>query len=318
MINHLYSSPTLDRAGAQRRDDEWLAERLRREDTRFALVHQHRNLIELQPEVRARLLNPSELAAFYARADIATSPQPFLLGLHEDEACFGVDVSDYPHDLVPEGARFHDLRRHGSALPGTDAGLLAFARGLVHWQRRHAFCGVCGTSCELRESGHVRACLNEDCNALHFPRTDPAIIVLVAGGDRCLLGRQKTWADGLFSTLAGFVEPGESLEDAVRREVGEEAGITVGAVRYHSSQPWPFPSSLMLGFLAEATSEEITIDAHELGDAAWFNRADLERAEQWEAGVDLGAAGTGNLRLPPHDSIARRLIEDWQFDRFAV
>jgi NAD+ diphosphatase len=167
------------------------------------------------------------------------------------------------------------------------------------WHARHRFCGVCGAATESVEAGHVRRCTNPECKASHFPRTDPAVIMLVHDGDRALLGRQKVWAPGMYSTLAGFLEPGESLEETVAREVFEESGIRVGEVRYHSSQPWPFPASLMIGFHAAATSREIRLNQSELEDCAWFSRSELR---------DFQAQGKN---LPRQDSIARRLIEDW-------
>jgi NAD+ diphosphatase len=168
----------------------------------------------------------------------------------------------------------------------------------MHWRTKHRFCGVCGGVCEPRSAGNAMSCTA--CNTQHFPRTDPAVIMLVVRGDSCLLGHSQRFPNTtMYSTLAGFVEPGESLEEAVRREVEEEAGIKVGQVRYHSSQPWPFPSSIMLGFHAEGLSEDITVDTDELRDARWFSRDDLRNHEQ------LG------FSLPRVDSIARRLIEDW-------
>jgi len=171
---------------------------------------------------------------------------------------------------------------------------------MMHWHARHRFCGVCGESAEPRDAGHVRACTSPACGAIHFPRTDPAVIVLVTRGDRTLLGRQPVWDAGRYSTLAGFVEPGESLEDAVAREVHEETGVRLSSVRYHSSQPWPFPSSLMVGFTAEAASDEITIDPDELEDARWFTRDEIRR--EMDAGTFL---------LPSEISIAYRLIAEW-------
>ena len=181
----------------------------------------------------------------------------------------------------------------------TDSALLAYAKGLAHWHARHRFCGVCGEGTEAKDAGHVRVCTGPDCATQHFPRTDPAVIMLVTDGDRCLLGHNKRFPERIYSTLAGFVEPGESLEEAVAREVLEETGVRVGRVQYHSSQPWPFPASIMLGFHAEAESEAITVQAAELVDARWFSRAEIANFEQ------LG------LRLPRPDSIARRLVEHW-------
>jgi len=168
----------------------------------------------------------------------------------------------------------------------------------MHWRVRHRFCGVCGGVCQPRSAGNAMACTQ--CGAQHFPRTDPAVIMLVTDGDRVLLGHSKRFPNStMYSTLAGFVEPGESLEEAVAREVFEEAGIRVGKVVYHSSQPWPFPASIMLGYYAEALSFDITIDPAELEDARWFSRDQLRNPE---------AVG---ISLPRVDSIARRLLEDW-------
>jgi len=177
--------------------------------------------------------------------------------------------------------------------------MLAYARGILHWHRQTRFCGVCGSPTELREAGHLRVCTNPACAAHHFPRTDPAVIMLVSRGDRCLLGRKSEWPDGMYSTLAGFVEPGESLENAVAREVMEETGVAISNIRYHSSQPWPFPASLMLGFYATAETEEINYDPAELEHARWFTRA------------ELADGGAGIRHRPRSDSIARRLIETW-------
>ena len=197
-----------------------------------------------------------------------------------------------------EAATFTDLRAVAGALPGGDASILAHARGLMHWRGQHGFCGVCGGTCESRSAGHVMRCTA--CGTSHFPRTDPAVIMLVHRGDNALLGHSHRFPNtAMYSTLAGFVEPGESLEEAVAREVHEESGVRVGRVYYHSSQPWPFPASIMLGFYAEALSEEVTIDPNELQDARWFSRAQIR---------DPQAHG---FALPRLDSIARRLIEDW-------
>jgi NAD+ diphosphatase len=222
-----------------------------------------------------------------------------LLGLCEGKAFFAVDLSSLDAPLPPgTDGSFEDLRRMGGLLPADDAAILAHARGLMHWRTRHRFCGVCGAVCVPEQAGHVMACA-AGCGTHHFPRTDPAVIMLVTHGDRALLGQPARFRDRrIFTTLAGFVEPGETLEEAVAREVFEEAGIRVANVRYQSSQPWPFPASIMLGFTADAVTQEITIDPHEIVEARWFSREELE------APVDFG--------LPPPISIARRLIDDWR------
>jgi len=191
-------------------------------------------------------------------------------------------------------------RKRSALLPDMptidEAGLLGYARAIISWRRRHRFCGTCGAKTMSAKSGHVLVCSNPSCRHEQFPRIDPAIIVLVSDAERALLGRQAAWPVGRYSTIAGFVEPGESLEDAVAREVFEETGIEVDRIEYHSSQPWPFPASLMLGFTAHAVTTEVHLRDQELEDARWFTRADL--------------ASNGTL-LPPRQSISYRLIEHW-------
>jgi NAD+ diphosphatase len=171
---------------------------------------------------------------------------------------------------------------------------------MAHWHSRHRFCGVCGSPTVSERAGYLRVCTNPACGTEHFPRTDPAVITLVTHGDAVLLGRQSRWRQGQYSVLAGFVEPGESLEETVVREVLEESGVLVGDVRYHSSQPWPFPSSLMLGFRAVAIDPTISPDCDELEEVRWFPRAEV-----------LGRVAEGTMLLSPKDSISRTLIDEW-------
>lgn len=196
-------------------------------------------------------------------------------------------------------AGFIDLRSAGLRLHPFQAGLFAYARALAYWQARTRYCGACGAPLELIAFGHRGRCTNPACALEHFPRVDPAMIVIVSWRDRCLLGHQASWSENRYSTLAGFVEPGESLEDAVRREVFEEAGVRVGACTYHSSQPWPFPSSLMLGFTAEAEDPTIRVGS-ELSDARWFSVDEL-----------VGAVSERRIVLPPRVSVSHELIADW-------
>jgi NAD+ diphosphatase len=209
-------------------------------------------------------------------------------------------------DALPDrpDTREGDLRALGTLLGDADAGMLVHAVALENWHRTHRFCARCGHATEVVLAGHVRKC--PACAAEHFPRTDPAVIMLVVDDqDRCLLGRHAAWPEGRFSTLAGFVEPGESLEQAVAREVLEEAGVTVDDAEYLGSQPWPFPSSLMLGFHAHASDARVRVDGEELAEARWFTRAELKAA------IDAGEV------LPPGGiSIARRLIEHWYGEPF--
>jgi NAD+ diphosphatase len=224
-----------------------------------------------------------------------------LLGTWEGAAYFAADLShlDSPLEALDLDPVYSvaGLRELAALLPRAEGALLAYANGILSWHRRHRYCGVCGSETVSTSGGHVRACANETCKELHFPRTDPAVIMLVVADDDCLLGRQASWPARVYSTLAGFVEPGESLEEAVAREVREETGIEVDEVHYHSSQPWPFPSSLMLGFTARARTRVIRLQAEEMEDARWFTREQLLKRE--------------GVELPSSISISRRLIEDW-------
>lgn len=293
-----YTGSPLDRAAARRDDSAWIAAMLHDPETLFVPIWRTRNLIRGVAEGRPEAVHLSGAAA--AALHIDDVPWAFL-GLQGAAPMFAIDISatEDPLPLLPPDlGEFTDLRAVANLLPGQDASVLAHARGLMHWRGRHRFCGVCGSVCEPQSAGNVVQCLN--CGTQHFPRTDPAVIMLVTDGTRALLGHSVRFPiANMFSTLAGFVEPGESLEEAVAREVFEESGIRVGRVSYHSSQPWPFPASIMLGFYAEALSEEIVIDGDELADARWFTRAQLR------APADHG------INLPRTDSIARRLIEDW-------
>jgi NAD+ diphosphatase len=219
-----------------------------------------------------------------------------LLGEFEQHACFAVSLTSPELPRFDEPVESHDLRTIAGELPPQEAGLLAYARAMIHWRDRHRFCGRCGAVTESKQAGHVRQCSNAACGVQEFPRIDPAIIVLITDGKRALLGRQSSWPAGRYSTIAGFVEPGESLEDAVVREVFEETGVQVDSVDYHSSQPWPFPSSLMLGFTAHAISTDIRLTDAELEDARWLTREQIAR---------------GEVALPLTHSISFRLIEDW-------
>lgn len=196
-----------------------------------------------------------------------------------------------------------------------EASMLAYARGLFHWHGKNRFCPVCGSRTAAKDAGARRQCVNLECGAVQFPRTDPAVIMLVTLGEKCLLGRSPRFPVAIYSTLAGFVEPGESLEDAVVREVAEESGVRVKSVRYHSSQPWPFPASLMVGFIAEAADAAISIDGEELVDARWFTREEVrEAAAQSNADpfrTQPQDVPEGKFLIPAPISISRALIDYW-------
>ncbi len=283
-----YSGGALDRAAHLRDDADWLAKARADAGSLATLYWRGKALLSGREAPRAVLLPLPPDAA----------PTLFL-GLAEGRAVFALDLSaqETPPDFgVGEFGELHGL---AALLPETDATILATARGLLNWHASHRFCPACGQGLSPVRAGWVLHCAS--CGREHFPRTDAAVIMLVVRDGRVLLGQSQNFPPeyNFYSTLAGFVEPGEGLEDAVRREVWEEVGVRVGAVAYHSSQPWPFPGSLMLGYYAEALSEDIILDAAEMRDAKWFSPEDL---------ANRAALG---FSLPPHDSIARRLIEDW-------
>src|SRR5580704_9440549 len=288
---NIFAGPYLDRTAHLRQDPAWFAAALADERSRAIPVWNSRNLIAEGDAPRAAYLELSLIPS-----ERRNSAELILLGRFGDTNYFTYEVESIdPPSLLP-GTRFEDLRVVASVLPIDEAGLLGYARAIISWRRRHRFCGTCGAKNLSAKSGHVLVCSNPSCRHEQFPRIDPAIIVLVSDGERALLGRQASWPVGRYSTIAGFVEPGESLEDAVAREVLEETGIVVDQIEYHSSQPWPFPASLMLGFTAHALTTEVHLRDEELEDARWFQRADL--------------AANGAL-LPPRQSISFRLVEDW-------
>jgi NAD+ diphosphatase len=302
---NVFAGSPLDRADHRRKDQAWIAHRLADPSTQVLPVWRGRNLV-------FGMEGPAPgLAALPAAAlgdGLRARPWAFL-GLRDDTPYFALDLSSLDEPLTapmgaqvgapagaPVGASFEDLRRIGADLPAEDASILAHARGLMHWRSRHRFCGVCGAACTAINAGHVMACTG--CGTHHFPRTDPAVIMLVTHGDRALLGHPARFRDRrVFTTLAGFVEPGETLEECVAREVFEETGVRVAQARYRSSQPWPFPASIMLGFHATALTTEITVDPTEISEAGWFTREEAARQD--------------GFSLPPPLSIAWRLIQDW-------
>lgn len=293
MENHnVFAGAFVDRSGEMRKDTEWLERALVQADTHFVPVWGDRCLVGGEP-LHLKLLPRHQIENYLDEHNLV------FLGLYRGKPAFAVAIATSESPPYAELGEFQELRYLGSVLPADEANLAAHARGLVLWHNSQLFCGKCGSSARPDSGGNSRRCVNTDCNREIFPRVDPAIIVLVADGDRCLLGRQAGWPEGRYSTIAGFVEPGESLEDAVRREVYEETNVRVAGVRYHSSQPWPFPSSLMLGFVAQAeinNRHEIRLNDGELEDARWFTRKELR---------------SGFPKLPFRISIARRLVDGW-------
>lgn len=283
----------IDRAAHHRLDEAWLAAAWSHPTTRVFVVSGGQALVDDAPDGRTELvMTPSFEAPL-------TENHRYFLGTDEDGVRYFALQKDALPGRMDQSARPAGLREAGALLSARDAGLLVHAVALENWQRLHRFCSRCGERTVIAAAGHIRRC--PACGAEHYPRTDPAVIMLVTDEqDRALLGRQMHWPEGRFSTLAGFVEPGESIEQAVVREVAEEAGVTIGQVEYVASQPWPFPSSLMLGFMARATSSRIQVDGEEIHEARWFSRDELRAAFK-----------SGEVLTPSGISIAARLIELW-------
>jgi NAD+ diphosphatase len=288
---NFFAGPYIDRRAEAREDAGWL-EAARADPATLYLVGQGTaQLVRSKTDPRIEFLSNDH--PIVRGADPA---QFSLLGWFHGTRCVLINLEPDSAVSVPEGAAFEELRPLSPLLRGDDAGLLAYARALTIWRSRHHFCGLCGKPTVPERAGHVIRCTNEVCRHEFFPRLDPAIIVLVTDGERALLGRQASWPPGRFSTIAGFVEPGESLEDAVVREVMEETAVQVTSANYDSSQPWPFPSSLMVGFHATAEPGGVVQVSGELESAAWFTREEVE---------------SGGTMVPPSHAISYRLISAW-------
>ncbi len=299
---------SLDRSAHWRKDPERLKAALSDQRAGVVLVWRSQNLVVIDDRTSLLRLPVTAIAQFGRQPE-----DLWCLGLGEDSSpVFALDISEVDQpapDRIAgaEAGTFSELRQIATLLGAEDANIAAYSRALATWHYNHQHCGRCGAATVVESAGHVRRCA--PCEREWFPRTDPAVIMLVHdGGDRCLLGRQASWPPGVYSTLAGFVEPGESLEMAVAREVFEESGVVVTAAHYHSSQPWPFPTSVMLGFMAQAEHADgaIAMD-DELEDARWFGAEELRIATR-----------TKEVRLPHPMSISRRLVDDWMASRFSV
>lgn len=284
---NLLTGGTLDRAGHLREDAAWLTAAYQDGASRFVLFRDGRPLMTAGEPPR-----PS-----FSQAPAVDAPWIFL-GRQNHVPLFAADLTGLDAAPLPPG-QFLDFLEIAATIAADHATILASAKAVLHWRAKHRFCAFCGGPNIPIRGGYVLRC--ESCGTEHFPRSDPAVIMLVTRGETALLGQSLRFPPerNFYSALAGFVEPGENLEDAVRREVFEEVGVRVGDVAYHSSQPWPFPASLMLGYYAEALTEEIVLQADEMRDARWFTRAQINNR------TALG------FNLPPQISIARRLIEDW-------
>jgi len=294
---NVFASVRLDRLAEYRDDEAWVARALNSSEACFVPLWRNRSLLADTDEGQI---------AVYLKTDELEQPEsiqpPTLLGTDGKRYFFAVSINDHQQQQVlvrhPD-AQFIDLRLASVNMDAKHAAVLAYAKALHYWQYRHVFCGICGSVNRLQSSGHKLVCSNDECGRHTFPRIDPAIIVLVTQGDACLLGHNANWPPRRFSTLAGFVEPGESLEDAVVREVFEESQVRLRSIRYVASQPWPFPASTMCGFYAEAESRECS-SSDEMEEVRWFTAKDMD-----------AAVTRDEVRLPPPVSIAYQLIADW-------
>ncbi|MDZ4776871.1 MAG: NAD(+) diphosphatase [Alphaproteobacteria bacterium] len=289
----------LDKAGFRRRDSEWLADALAHEASQLALL---------------RNLNPfcnEEGVVWFAGAarDALCGPEAntIFLGVDNDgRPYFAAEMTRDPAEsIVADMGAFEDMRAAAARLADRETAILGCARALYEWHGRHSHCSNCGAATFITDGGWRRQC--PACKAEHFPKVDPVVIMLPVLGDRCCLGRQARFPRGMYSALAGFVEPGESLEEACAREVKEEVGLDTIDVRYHSTQPWPFPHSLMIGLIAEVSSDELTLDQDEIDEAIWLTR------DEARAAISGGGTLADGRRVfaPPPFAIAHQLIKAW-------
>ena len=297
---YCFGGNPLDRASERRDDAEWIAKVLDDPDTRLLALR------DLKPFTRGTTVPALDWQPVAPWRDRIDGGAPLIfLGLDDGRAHFAIDAAgtkvapDVDTDLI-------DVRALAPTMAPGEAAILAEARSLLDWHARHRFCAQCGSPTSVASAGWKRHC--PACGASHFPRTDPVVIMLAVRGERALLGRNRRRPGARFSCLAGFVEPGETLEEAVRREVREESGIRCGRVRYLATQPWPFPSSLMIGFLAEALTEEITVDPEELAEARWFSRDEIREMVARAAG---GTDDPTQVSVPATIAIAHHICRRW-------
>ena len=297
---YCFGGNSLDRVSERRDDAGWIASLLAAPETRVLPLR------DLKPFTRGTAEPALDWQPVKQWRDQIDSGAPLIfLGLAEGRAHFAIDAAGA--DVAPDvDTDLVDVRALAPAIATNEAAILAEARSVLDWHARHRFCAQCGSPTTMVAAGWKRRC--PDCTASHFPRTDPVVIMLAVRGERALLGRNRRRAGARFSCLAGFVEPGETLEEAVRREVREEAGVRCGRVRYLAGQPWPFPSSLMLGFLTEALTEEITVDPKEIAEARWFSR---EEVREMVARAASGPDDPTRLSLPAPIAIAHHICRRW-------
>ncbi len=298
---NVFANSPLDRAGHLRTDPEWLKAAWSDRKSAFIPVWKLMPFLIRNREGRRET---GWITGDLALPLMQPGATVIFLGLYKDSAHFAIDISGM-QDPERTGAlaglgTFADLRTVAEEIDIGDAAILAQAKSLIDWHQRHGFCANCGATTAVADAGYKRVCAA--CKTEHFPRTDPVVIMLPTNGDTCLMGRQPKWPAGFFSALAGFIEPGETIEEAVARECKEEAGIEIDQVSFHSTQPWPYPSSLMIGCYARAKTTQIILDGNELSEAKWFTKDQIRAAM---------VKGTNELRMPPALAIAHQLVKSW-------
>ena len=299
-ITHVYAGNPLDRGDRERRDPNWIADKANDSSSKFLPLWDLDILVSEGPEDGLGWLGIEELRR------LEVDSNAIFLGFLDETAYFAVDVSNSEQTargpLESGNRRFVDARSATELLSGADTGIVAQARAQINWHNRNGFCSICGHETVVKRGGQVRQC--SKCDSEHFPRTDPVVITVVSDGDRCLLGQSRGRLSRMntYSALAGFVDQGESIEEAVAREVMEESGIRIDNIHYHSSQPWPFPSSLMIGCQADAVTTDISIDPLEMADVRWFEREEVLLALEGK---------NDGLMVPGRLAIAHHLIKAW-------
>ena len=286
-----FTGNPLDRASAERSDPKWIAAQQARADALFLPIWQTKPLLVGE---RAGLLSAAMMG-------LTPDMQTIFLGLRDGQPLFAVALPDSEEAPLAGLGEFREMRAAAFVLSDAESAIAGQAKSLIDWHHRHRFCANCGAKTSAADSGYRRDC--PGCGAQHFPRTDPVVIMLPILGEECLVGRGARFPEGMYSAFAGFMEPGETLEEAVKRELQEEVSLGVSSVRYHASQPWPFPSSLMLGCYAEALSKDFRIDAQEIEQARWMTKTEVRARLAGE--VDDG------IKLPGTVAIARLLLSDW-------
>ena len=294
-LNFLTASQ-LDRMAGIRFEKQDFNQMINSPDARFIPVNKGENLLMDKDGTNPVILKKKQLRNIKLYEE-----NTFLLGIKDELTYFVINLDNIKEEFTPEKeSEFLSLRKSYLNERNWTGSLLAYSNALVSWHKNHIFCGKCGSETRSSELGQARYCTNLNCKTPHYSRTDPAIIVVVTKDDKCLMARKAEWPEGMYSVVAGYVDHGESLEDTVVREVMEETSIKVKTVQYHSSQPWPFPYTLMVGFFAEAENSDIKVDLHELEEAKWFSRQDI-----------INGLKEGTHKLPTIFSISRKLITDW-------